>query len=309
MPQNFFGTYPSWDPDKHGTDTWCMQKMYRLLFQVNSPFSILDKLYFVEHYGGVQASFDCFKFEHKKKGEIFLYYPDDGLTAYYRKSKSDPQIDIRKTSFDQCFEMLANTVKDNPFKDKRFIFPIFETGFKGYGHVVTMVIDYDSNSKTIKPVIYDSIGRGTVSDFLASFVKRKYESTADFTLKRYMDKKFNCKPQLQRIGYDHQNRRSNWHCGLFAFRIIHHAITDFLEKGIGILSIPKSINIDDTDTHFLTSMHIKSIKQCINEDVYTFNEFLNLLSNMKQDLPLNIKSNIEFPCLSSSVNQGMFSYR
>ena len=319
MPYSEYDCDPKWVSSRDGTDTWCMQKMYYLLQKPFSPFNIKRLLNFTGYYSCLSLdkgfisisheqtglailskesqafsllelhdlpSQDYLSFEHPDHGLLFLFIPEDQLTAHYRRSEGDPQIPIELTGFGACFHTIKQAISRSPNKHQRFIMPIYEHGFKGYGHVVTLVIDYNATTKQLTPLIYDSIGRGTFSDIFATILKDKHESTADLTLQRYLTASFKNIVPLQRIAYDHQNRRDNYQCGLFSFRTIFEAIKDFSTRGIGQLSIPKSENVLDTDTHYLKPDHIKAIESCVNKDFFTWDQCLWGLSFCQVPPPL-----------------------
>lgn len=303
MPFIEYNEDPTWKSNKDGTNSWCMQKMYYLLQTQGSSFCINGKLDFV-NYCPVN---NYLKFSHLEKGDLYLFFPDDQLTAHYRKSKTDRLLPINETGFGKCFSEILRITSTSRDRDIRFVIPVFETGFTGYGHVVTLIIDYDYRRKTLTPVIYDSIGRGTVSDLLANFIYNKEEATADNTLNRYLQEKFPKIAKILRIAYNHQNRRTDNRCGLFAFRVIHHAINEFSKNGIGILNIPRPKNLESSDTSFLTGSHIDSIQKCINDDSFTFDELLDgfeqvKLKNSSSKPPFFFNPD-DFPPLKSRVEK------
>ena len=133
-----FYPHPKWRPNKEGTGTRCTQKMYGYLLKKNSPFRIHPDIRYAEHsYRG-----HYLKFTHPTQGEIFLFFPRDKLVAYFKDTKKRrgtiPHVNC--TDFKNCFMTISRLI-DNQKKNQRFIIPVFEQGFSGYGHVVTMVID------------------------------------------------------------------------------------------------------------------------------------------------------------------------
>lgn len=270
---------PKWRSSEQGTSTWCMQKMYYLL---QDP----ESLFFIGTEGKYQGNYDySLEFSSAKQGRLMLFLPSDELVAYYEKNKKDKRPAFEDSGFESYFEAIKQDISQHPQQNCRYILPICESGFKGYGHIVTMILDYDSQSRTLTPTVYDSIGRGTVVDELAQFFGGKKESTADTTLNLYLKQKFPRISPITRIAYDHQNRRDNYDCGLYAFRVIKQAVVDFWQYGLGLVTIPGSINISDSDTNFLTKEHIQEIHDCVNHKAFNMEDLFVGFNKLRQSAP------------------------
>lgn len=303
MRESFFPTDSEWNPDEDGTDTWCHQKMFALFHKKASPFYLKGAL----HFAGYAESQGHFTFISANHGKLLLYYPEDGYTAFYRRHKKDTHEPIENTGFHRCFRSIQKRIQASPKQNLRAVIPVFEHSSVGYGHVVTLVLDYDAQQKKLHPIVYDSIGRGTLMDRLASFWLSKEEATSDTILQQYLSTIFPQILPLQRVGYNHQNRRTNAHCGLFAFRVIHFALTSFMHEGIGTLAIPPSKSMEATDTHFLTPQHIQSIKDCIHKDELFFTDIVEQFERFDTPYKKMVAANTffykpeDFPPLRASL--------
>lgn len=280
MPRKTFKKLPDWEPGKNGTNLFHLKKLFYLFQDTKSQFALQSMINFEEF---VQGSFTYFKLAHPENGKIFLFFPESKMIIY---PGSDPANKRKeKEAYEACFREIHHLLEQNSKSNCRIVFPIAEPNSFGRGHAVTFVLDYCADSKELTPVIYDSVGRGTFFDKIASMFAPKTSENTDSTLSVYLQTIFPESPPVKRIAYNHQNRITNKQCGLFSFRVMHHAIESFVSSGIGMLDIPKPVNFSDTEDSFLSEAHIKEILDCVRNKKFTLDDIADGISNIKRYEP------------------------
>ncbi len=290
MPSKKYGKIPNWQPNKTGTTISNLQKMLYLFQDEQSLFSLHGKLKLDEC---IKRPLTYFKFNHVDHGNIYLFKPNSKLIVH--NTTNNEILEKEGLRYNDCFNMVSELLNNSADTNSRFIFFIPEPNGFGKGHAVTLVLDYNAGTTELSPIIYDSVGRGTFVDTVAKFFSPSARFIMEHTVSKYLKEVFPKCSTIRRIGYDHQARMINGYCGLFSFRVAHHALDSFAKHGLGQLYIPPSQNCTSSDTNFLTAEHIDDIQACIRDKEFTFDDIHNGFENIiKADLSPAMEENAEF---------------
>lgn len=271
-----------------------LHKLYGLLADKSSSLHAHEVTAIHDSENTVKDAY-VFKNAHNNN-KIVLFKPDNEVLAIYSTQKltqTDSFLDDKFYSYLKATKIYCLSQR-TPI---RFILPFDEMSndLKGVKHSVLLVMDYDPNTKKLKPNIIDSIGRGNLADVIAKQAKGKDEATADNIIDESIQNIFNEKnddrltaEKIHRIAYNHQNRLIEGNCCSYTFRGIVHAIEAFSEnKTIKQYTseIPSSGII--TSNSYLTSQQVKEIQDYINYKNITSSAIDKQMLNLNQDTSQN----------------------
>lgn len=300
-----YNQYERWDINK-GFNPEIFQILIPQLAKRGESLFALNNVYSIEP-PDIQGKSHVvpFSFRTNDDRRNILYLPPTRIDfeTYTRNEafdeKENPDIAEYLKYIKESCPMLA--------RKTRFIIPLNESPKpKGVSHSILLCVDYDPATRSLTPVVFDSLTRGVVSH-LSKYVTWQQHKTCDTLLRSAFDKTFSSDftvSPLVRYAYGHQNRVSEGNCGSYTFRLAQMAADQYANydtlKGL-YDHIPTPNGWISAD-NFLTPAHVHEITRVVRAntsespeslyrlpkvDVISNNETAYITENLIKDLFLD----------------------